>query len=109
MRVDALHGLTVEHCLQTEHTVGSRVLGTDVDHIVVGAKQSVLLRLEITILVDEVLQTIVGFYIILKGIGIVELPVLAEGEALEIGTQEQTTHIRMAQEYDAIEIIDLTL
>ena len=43
MRIDALHGLTVEHCLQAKHTVGGRVLGTDVDHIVIRTKEFVLL------------------------------------------------------------------
>ena len=109
MRIDTLNSLTIQHGLQAEHTVSSRVLRTDIDHVVVGAEKFVLLSLQIAILVEVELQTVVGLYIILKGVLIVELPVLAEGIALEIATQEQTTHILMTQEHDAIEIEDLAL
>ena len=43
MGIYTLHDLTVEHRLQTEHTVGTGVLRTDVDHIVVRTEQTVLL------------------------------------------------------------------
>ena len=34
---------------------------------------------------------------------------LAEGIALEVTTQEQTTHILMTEEHNAVEVVDLTL
>ena len=107
--IDALHGLTVEYSLQAQHTMGSRVLRTDVNHIVVGLKQFVLLALQLTLLVQIVLQTVVRLYIILQGVLIVKLPVLTEGMSLKVGTQEQAAHIMMPQEHDAEEIVHLAL
>ena len=109
MWIDALYDLTVEHCLQTEHTVGSRVLRTDVEHIVVIAKQLVLLALQLAVLVEVVLQTVVGLYIILESVLIVKLPVLAERITLEVRTQEEATHVRMTYEYDSEEVVNLAL
>ena len=90
------HGLTVEHCLQTEHAVGGRVLGTDVDHVVISAEEFVLLGLQEAIFVEIELQTVVRLFIVFKCILVVVLPVLTEGVALEVATQEQTTHIGMS-------------
>ena len=109
VRIDALDGLTVQHRLQTKHTMSSGVLRTDVDHIVVRTEQLVLLALQITVLVKVELQTVVGLYIILQRILIIKLPVLAEGIALEIIAEEETAHIRMPEEHDAVEVIDLAL
>ena len=82
--IDTLHGLTVQHRLQTEHTVSSWVLRTNVNHIIIGTKQTVLLALQVAILVQIILQTVVGLYIILQRIFVVKLPVLAEGVTLEV-------------------------
>ena len=109
VRIDALHGLTVQHSLQAQHTMGSRVLRTDVNHIVVGLKQFVLLALQLTLLVQIVLQTVVRLYIILQGVLVVKLPVLTEGVSLKVGTQEQAAHIMMTQEHDTEEIVNLAL
>ena len=109
MRIDALDSFAVEHCLQTEHTVGSWVLRTNVNHIVIGTEQTVLLALQVAILVNEIFQTVIGFYIILQRIFVVELPVLAEGIALEIATEEEATHIGMTEEHDAVEVVNFTL
>jgi hypothetical protein len=105
--IDALYDLTVEHCLQTEHTVGSRVLRTDVEHIVIIAKQLILLALQFAIVVEIVLQTVVGLYIVLEGVLIVKLPILAERIALEVIAQEQATHVGMTYEYDSEEVVNL--
>ena len=104
-----LHSLTIEHRLQTKHAMRSGVLRTDIDHVVIGSEQLILLRLQDTVLVEIILQTVVGLFVIFQRIGIIKLPVLAEGITLEITTQEQTTHILMTQEHDAIEIEDLAL
>ena len=109
VRIDMFHGLTVEHRLKAKHTMGGGVLRTDVDHIVIRTEQLVLLALQVAVLVDIELQTVVGLYIVLEGVLIVELPVLTERIALEIAAQEQAAHIRMPQEHDAVEIIDLAL
>jgi hypothetical protein len=107
--IDALYSLTVQYRLKAEHTVGSRVLRTDVNDVVVWSEESVLLRLQVAILIKIVLQAIVRLYVILKGVFVIELPVLAERITIKVATQEQATHIRMTQEYDAIEIINLAL
>jgi hypothetical protein len=107
--IDALYGLSVEHGLQTEYTVGSRVLRADVEHIVVIAKQLILLALKFAIIVEIVFQTIVGLYIVLEGVLIVKLPILAEGITLEVIAQEQATHIGMTYENDSEEVVNLAL
>ena len=89
--------------------MSSRVLRTDVDYIVIGIEKPVLLSLQITVLVEIVLQAVVRLHIVLQLILIVVLPVLTEGEALEITAQEQPSHVLVAQEHDAIEIIYLAL
>ena len=85
------------------------MLRTDVDHIVISGEESVFLRLQYTVLVEVILQSVIRLHIILEGVLIVELPVLAEGESLEVTTQEQASHVGMTEEHDAIEIIYLTL
>ena len=107
--IDALNGLAVQHCLQAQHTVGSWVLRTDVDHIVVGAKQAVLLALQVAILVEIELQSVVGLVVVLKCVLVVKLPVLAEWVTLEVVTQEESTHIGMPQEHDTVEVEYLAL
>jgi hypothetical protein len=107
--IDALYDLSVEHSLQTEHTVGSRVLRTDVEHIVIIAKQLILLALQFAVVVEIVLQTVVGLYIVLEGVLIVKLPILAERIALEVVTQEQATHIGMTYENYSEEVVNLAL
>jgi hypothetical protein len=107
--IDALYDLSVEHSLQTEYTVGSRVLRADVEHIVIIAKQLILLALQFAIVVEIVLQTVVGLYIVLEGVLIVKLPILAERIALEVIAQEQATHVGMTYEYDSEEVVNLAL
>ena len=109
VRIDMLHGLTVEHRLKAKHTMGGGVLRTDVDHIVIRTEQLVLLALQVTILVKVELQTVVGLYIVLKRIAVVKLPVLTERIALEITAEEEAAHIRMPKEHDTVEVIDLAL
>ena len=106
--IDALHSLTIQHGLQTQHAMGSGVLRTDVNHIVISAEKLILFALQNTILIKIELQTIVRLYIVLQRVLIVELPILTDRLALKITAKEQTTHIGMAQEYDTIEVINLT-
>ena len=109
VRIDALHRLTIENCLQAEYTMGSGVLRTDINHIVIRTEEAVLLRLEVTILVDIELQAVVRLYIILESLTVVVFPVLAERIPLEIAAQEETTHIGMTQEHDTVEVVNLAL
>ena len=85
------------------------MLRADVDDVLVAGEELVLLDLQVAVLVEEVLQTVVGLHVVLQRIAIVKLPVLAEGIALEIAAQEEAAHVGMAQEDDAVEVIDLAL
>ena len=84
VRINALDGFAVKYRLQAKHTMGSRVLRTDVNHIVVRTEEAVLLALQIAILIQIELQTVVGLYIVFQGVLIVKLPVLTEGMTLEV-------------------------
>ena len=79
-----LDRFSIKNSLQAEHTVGGRVLRTNVNHIIVSAEEAILLGLQVTILIQIILQTIVRFHIVLQCVLIVELPVLAEGIALKV-------------------------
>ena len=84
------------------------MLRTDIDDIVVFCKQTVLLAYEFAIF-QRILATIFRFHIIDKGVAVVKLPILAERITFEVVTQEQTAHIGMTEELDAVEVKDLTL
>ena len=86
--IDALHGLTINNSLQSEHTVGRWVVRTDVDNIVVLIKATLLCSNEMSILAQGILHG----EVILWLIGARELvclrthiEVLAQWIALEIG------------------------
>ena len=110
--IDALHGLTINNGLQSEHTVGRWVVRTDVDNIVVLIKATLLCSNEMSILAQGILHG----EVILRLISARELvclrthiEVLAQWIALEIGAEEKTAHIWVTQELDADEIEDFTL
>ena len=109
MRIDALHGLTVEHSLQAEHTMRGRVLRANVHHIGIVFEERILLACKTSVLVYFILQAKVGLHIFFQRILVVACPVLAEGMALEVVAQEQTAHVGMAEEEDSIEVENLTL
>ena len=89
--------------------MGRGVLRTNVDDILVVGEQLVLLRLQVSVLVQPVLHAVVRLHVVLQRIVVVELPVLAEGESLEVAAKEETAHVGMTQEQDAEEVVDLTL
>ena len=112
VRIDALHGLTIDDSLQTEHTVGRWVVRTDVDYVVILIEATLLGSYQVTILAQAVLYG----EIILRLIGARELvglrahvEVLAERIALEVGAEEETAHVWVTQELDADEIEYFTL
>ena len=85
------------------------MLRANIDNIVVTGEQLVLLRLQIAILVEIILKTIVWLDIVIQRVAVIELPVLAEGKTIEITSQEQTAHVGVSQEHDTEEVVDLTL
>ena len=112
VRINALHGLTVDNGLKTEHTMGRWVVRTDVDNILILIEATLFSSYQMTISTKTV------FYseIILRLISTRELiclwthiEILAQRIALEISTEEKTTHIWVTQELDADEIKHLTL
>ena len=109
VRINALDGFSVKYRLQTKHAVSRRVLRTDVDDVVIRTEEAVLLRLQVAVLVNKVLKTIVGLYIVLEGVLIVKLLILAEWITLEVIAQEQAAHIGMTYENDSEEVVNLAL
>jgi len=112
VRIDALHSLTIDDGLETEHTVGRWVVRTDVDHVVILVETTLLSSYQVTILAQGVLYG----KIILRFVGARELvglrahvEVLAEWIALEVGAEEETAHVWVTQELDADEIEYFTL
>ena len=110
--IDALHSLTINNSLQSEHTVGRWVVRTNVDNIVVLIKATLLCSNEMSIFAQGILHG----EVILWLIGTRELvclrthiEVLAQWIALEIGAEEKTAHIWVTQELDADKIEHLTL
>ena len=110
--IDALHSLTIDNGLQTEHTVGRWVVRTDVDNILILVEAALLCSNQVTILAQGVLHG----EVILRLISARELvclrahiEVLAQWIALEICAEEETTHVWVTQELDAHEIEDFTL
>ena len=112
MWIDALHGLTIDNSLQTEHTVGRWVVRTDVDYVVILIEATLLSSNQVTILAQGVLHGEVILWLISTRELVclrTHIEVLAQWIALEIGTEEETAHVWVTQELDADEIEYLTL
>ena len=110
MRIDPGDGLTVQHRLQTKYTVGRRVLRTDVHDEIVICKQRMLCTDKLTLLVEIPLRGRIKFDIILRSVHIlcrIHVVILTQRISLEVVSQEETAHIRMTEELDAIEVVDL--
>ena len=112
VRIDALHGLAVDQSLEAEHTVGRRVVRTDVHHIVVIAEATLLVGYQVSVLAQGIFHSEVILRLVgareLVGLG-AHVEVLAQGVALEVGAEEETAHVRVTQELDADEIEYLAL
>ena len=65
-----------------------------------------------TVLVERVFYGVVALRLVgtgeLVGLG-AHVEVLAQGMTLEVGAQEEATHVGVAEELDAHEVVDLTL
>lgn len=71
MRINLSDNLTVEDCLQTQHTVSGRVLRTYVYHIIVFCEELVLRLAQRAVFVKVILNGVVGLRIILQCILVV--------------------------------------
>ena len=109
VRIDASYGLTVEHRLQSEHTVCSRVLRSDIDYILIVAEEFAAMSLQVSVLVERVRASAVGFRVVIQGEGFIlrHLVVLSEWEALEIASEVKSAHVWVSREDDAVEVIHL--
>ena len=110
--IDALHSLTINNGLQTEHTVGRWVVRTDIDYVVILVEATLLCSNEMSILAQGILHGEVILWLISTRELVclrTHIEVLAQWIALEIGTEEETTHVWVTQELDADEIEDFTL
>ena len=112
VRINALHGLTVDNGLKTEHTMGRWVVRTDVDNILIIIEATLFCSYQMTISTKTVFYCEIILWLISTRelIGLwTHIEILAQRIALEISTEEKTTHIRVTQELDADEIKHLTL
>ena len=94
--IDALHSLTINNSLQSEHTVGRWVVRTDVDNIVVLIKATLLCSYEMSILAQGILHGEVILWLISTRELVclrTHIEVLAQWIALEIGAEEKAAHI----------------
>ena len=112
VRIDALHLLAVENGLQAEHTVCRRVVRADVHNEVGVLEEALLCSYEVAVGVETVHNGVVRLGLVGKRelvcLG-AHVEVLAQRIAVEVGTQEQTAHVGVAQELDAYEVVDLAL
>ena len=112
VRIDALHLLAVENGLQAKHTVCRRVVRTDVHYEVGVFEEALLCSYEVAVGVEAVHNGVVRLWLVGKRelvcLG-AHVEVLAQRIAVEVGTQEQTAHVGVAEELDAYEVVHLTL
>ena len=109
MRIDALHDLTVNNGLQAEHTVGRWVLRTDVDYILVVGEEFSLAANELSVGIEAINLSVFWLHIVLKRVRVIILPVFAEWVALEVVAQEESAHVGVVEELDAVEVKHFTL
>ena len=110
--IDALHGLTVDNGLKTEHTMGRWVVRTDVDNILIIIETTLFSSYQMTISTKTVFYSEIILWLISTRELVclrTHIEVLTQWIALEIGTEEETTHVWVTQELDAHEIEDFTL
>ena len=50
--IDALDGLAIEHCLQTEHTMGGRMLRTNIDYELIICEELILTDNQFAVLIE---------------------------------------------------------
>ena len=106
------YSLTIQHRLQTKHTVCRRVLRTNIHNEVIISKQRTLCTNEFTILIKIPLCSCIKFYIILRSIHVlsrIHVIILTEWITLKVVSQVEATHIRVTKELNTIEVIDLAL
>ena len=109
--IDFLDNLTLERGAQTQYTVRSGVLGTDVHDELFGCEYRVGALLEFTVgSLDNSVRYIVDSLVLKPngvnlGAGIV---VFAQGVSHPVVAQEQPAHVGVVDEADAEEVVDLT-
>ena len=104
--------LAVEYRLQAEHSVGCRMLGTDIDNIVVIGEKRMLHSHQFSVFIKAVFERTFRFGVIRKHIRVVlrtHVVVLTERIALEIRAQVYAAHILVAKKLDAEKVVNLTL
>ena len=83
----------------------------DVNDIVIISKQAVLCFCKVTISIEIILYCIVALRFVCQRELVclrTHVKVLTQWVALEVSTQEETTHVWMTEELDAYEVEDLT-
>ena len=101
MRINSLHGFTVQHTLQAKYAVRTGVLRTNVDNEIVVCKQRNASLYQVTVLVERILERVIQLHILFQSVLVVlgrDIEVLTKWIAFEIIAQIKTAHILVTQE-----------
>ena len=112
VRIDVLHGLAVEHRLQSQHTVRRGVVRTEVHHKVVVIKESVARLHQFAQVVEVPLRRVVALRLIGHGEPVVlraHVIVLAQRITHKVIAQEESSHVGMTEKLNAQEVEHLAL
>ena len=111
MHVDLLDDLALERGTEAQYAMRRRVLGADVDHILLFVEKHMFSLFDLT-----VLELVAGSLVLGRFIGLryridlrVRIVILAERIADPVVAQVQPAHIGMARKPDAVEVVYFTL
>ena len=109
VRVNLLDAFAFDGCAEVEHTVCRGVLWTDVHHIGVVGKHGCVLALEFAVGIEGVFVASVADFLVGAGdfgVFLLGFVVLTHGESHPVFAEEETSHVGMSEEDDAVEVID---
>ena len=110
IQVDFLYDLTVDCCAETKHTMSRRMLRADIDHKIISLEYTSFLFHNLAFTFHPCIGK-VGLTFVLYGYGIdirIIVIILAQRIPLPVNIKEETTHIRIVDEYYAEIVIYLT-
>ena len=85
------------------------MLRADVDYILVVGEELSLAANELSVGIEAINLSVFWLHIVLKRVRVIIFPVFAEWVALEVVAQEESAHVRMVEELDAVEVKHFTL
>ena len=112
MHIDLLDNFTFERGAETQYTVGSGVLRTDIDDIIVFLKDVDNFLFYLSVRAHGQRNGCVGTLFVGLGYGVVfpaGVVIFTQGVAVPVFTEEDATHIGVANKTNTVEVVDLTL